>query len=206
MTKKITPEEEYENPNDFYIKKEAERYDLSSGMKKTQEELTSILLSLSKAHISNKDRILDIGCGTGFSISYLKSLGYKNVVGIDPAIEMINIAKRKKLNVKVGGFLDLGALAFQKNSFDLIISVSSLQWVISNKKELEIKNIIKKIGKDVFNLLSEKGAFAIQFYPGNELVFDVVASAFERCDFNVRKFIYNEASIKKKKFILILNK
>jgi ubiquinone/menaquinone biosynthesis C-methylase UbiE len=128
------------------------------------------------------------------------------MVGIDPAKEMINLAKKKGLNVSVDGFLDLNKLSLEKNYFDLIISVSALQWVISNKEEMEIKNIIKKIGKDMFNLLSKTGVCVIQFYPKDENIFEIVASAFERCNFNVSKFIYNEKSIKKRKFILILNK
>jgi len=204
--RKITPEEEYEDPNDFYTKEEAERYDQSSGMRKTQEEITSILLALLDTQPNLEDKILDIGCGTGFSLTYLKSLGYKNLVGIDPAKEMINLANKKELNVFMGGFFDLNKLPLEKNSFDLIISVSALQWVISNKEEMEIKNIIKKIGKDMFNLLSKTGVCVIQFYPKDINIFEMVASAFERCNFSVSKFVYNEKSIKKRKFILVLNK
>jgi len=206
MNKRITPEEEYEDPNDFYTKEEAERYDHSSGMKKTQEELTSLLLSFSKIHLHKKSKILDIGCGTGFSMVYLKYLGYGDILGIDPAIEMVSIAKNKGLNVQVGGFLDLNELSLKKESFDLIISISSLQWVISNRKEIEIKNIIKKIGKVVFDLLCVKGILAIQFYPKDKSIFDIVASTFERCGFIAHRFIYNEESIKKRKYLLILNK
>ncbi|MEI8364458.1 MAG: class I SAM-dependent methyltransferase [archaeon] len=206
MNKKITPEEEHEDPNSFYTREEAERYDQSSGMRKTQEELTSILLALLDTEPNKEDKILDIGCGTGFSLTYLKSLGYESLVGIDVAHEMINIAKKKNLDVFVGGFLDLNKLSLEKNNFNLIISVSALQWVISNKEEMEIKNIIKKIGKNVFSLLSENGVCVIQFYPKDEKTFEIVTSAFERCNFYVNKFIYNEKSIKKRKFILVLNK
>ncbi|GEM_PF-700242 len=207
MHKKITPEQEFfEDPNRFYTKDEAQRYDQSNGMRKTQEELTSILLSLLNQKLNKESKILDIGCGTGFSIVYLQNIGYRNVIGIDPSIEMINIAKHKKLNVMIGGFFELSKLKLESNSLDLIISVSALQWVIANKEEMEIKNIIKRIGKDLFNLLSANGECIIQFYPSSEFIFDVVASSFQRCNFIVTKFIYNEFSIKKRKFILILNK
>jgi len=207
MHKKITPEQEFfEDPNSFYTFDEAKRYDQSNGMRKTQEELTSILFSILNYQLPIESKILDIGCGTGFSIAYLQSRGYRDVIGIDPSIEMINIAKHKKFNVMIGGFFELSKLKLEPNSFSLIISVSALQWVIANKEEMEIKNIIKKIGKDIFNLLNVDGRCIIQFYPSSELIFEVVSNSFQRCNFNVTKFIYNELSIKKRKFILILDK
>jgi len=206
MHRKVTPEEEFEDPNDFYTLTEANRYNNSNGMKRTQEELSMLLLSFVKQNLNINSKILDIGCGTGFTLEFLKQEGYSNLLGIDPSIEMIKIAKQKKLNVMVGGFLDLPKLKLNLNYFDLIISVSALQWVIANKEDIEIKNIIKKIGKNIFDILSSKGKCIIQFYPNNESVFEVVASSFERSNFLVTRFIYNKYSIKKKKFILILEK
>ena len=102
-----TPETEFENPNDFYTNVEAKRYDSNSGMKKTQTELTNIILNLFLEETKNHSKdisVLDIGCGTGFSLEFLKANGYKNLTGIEPAKEMLKIAKDKKFNSEFPSF------------------------------------------------------------------------------------------------------
>ena len=201
----LVPEQEFENPNDFYTKEESERYENSSGMKNTQILLTKIALELSgfeKEQFSSL-KVLDIGCGTGFSLEYLKSIGFKNLKGIDPSKEMIKISKSKGFNVQLLGFEDLKKL---NGNFDLIISISALQWVTSNKQGLELKNIIKKIGKQINLLLDKNGVFVVQFYESSEESLENIISAFERCSLTVGKYYYNEKSIKKRKLFLKLTK
>ncbi|NCP71977.1 class I SAM-dependent methyltransferase [archaeon] len=196
------PEKVFQDPNDFYTEDESNRYNQSSGMKKTQEELTKIALSLSSPFSNNLSlSVLDIGCGTGFSLEYLRYLGYLSLKGIDPSKEMIKIAKSKKLDVKIGGFQDLSKI-YEK--YDLILSISALQWVISNKSEIEIKNIIKKIAKDLKKILKEDGISIFQFYPDSETIFQTVFNAFKRFFINSEMFIYNSDSLKKRKFFLII--
>lgn len=196
------PEKKFQDPNDFYTEDEANRYNQSTGMKKTQEELTKIALSLASSILNNPSiSIFDIGCGTGFSLEYLKTKGYLSLKGIDPSREMIKIAKSKKLDVKIGGFQDLSKI-YEK--YDLILSISALQWVISNKSEIEIKNIIKKIAKDLKKILKEDGISIFQFYPDSEFVFQTVFNAFKRLFINTEMFIYNSDSLKKRKFFLII--
>jgi len=91
-------------------------------------------------------------------------------------------------------------------NFDLIISISALQWVTSNKQGLELKNIIKKIGKQINLLLDKNGVFVVQFYESSEESLENIISAFERCSLTVGKYYYNEKSIKKRKLFLKLTK
>ncbi|MCK9292480.1 MAG: methyltransferase domain-containing protein [archaeon] len=204
MAKLITPEQEFENPNAFYTQQEVKRYENNSGMKRSQITLTKIALSISGINLNNKKIfILDVGCGTGFSLEYLKDLGFINLKGIDPSLEMIKIAKDKGFLVEDLGFEDLNKI---KNKFDLIISISALQWVIANKRELLLKNLIKKIGKGLYNLLNVNGKAVIQFYPESEIVFKDISSSFNRCGFSVQEYIYNSDSLKKRKYFLILFK
>ena len=203
MRKVITPEEEYEDPNYFYTEEEASRYNSNSGMNRAQIKLTEMALELAEIDLDKNIEILDIGCGTGFSMEYLKSLGYRNIDGIDPSREMVKIAKQKKLNVRIGGFEDLRRIS---KKYGLIISISALQWVMANKEGLELKNIIKKIGKQLFRLLKQEGSCVIQFYPQSKNEFEDVYSAFSRCDFYVKKVIISKESVKKRRFFLILRK
>ncbi len=196
------PEKVYTNPNDFYTEEEANRYNQSTGMRKTQEEMTKIALDLSSP-LSNHLTIdiLDVGCGTGFSLDFLKENGFLSLKGIDPSKEMIKIAKSKKLDVKLGGFQDLSKI-YEK--YDLILSISALQWVVSNKSEMEIKNIIKKIAKEIKRLLKPNGLSIIQFYPDSEEVYQTIFSSFKRELSSSQMFIYNSDSLKKRKFFLVL--
>jgi len=204
MAKLITPEQEFENPNAFYTKEEVKRYDNNSGMKRSQINLTKIALSISDINTNNKSvLILDIGCGTGFSLEYLKSLGFINLKGIDPSTEMIKIAKDKGFLVDNLSFEELYKI---KTKFDFIISISALQWVIANKKGLLLKNLIKKIGKELYNLLNPNGKAVIQLYVESESIFVDISSSFRRCNFSVKEYIYNCNSLKKRKYFLILSK
>jgi len=42
------------------------------------------LESLSRIKITNKSRILDVGCGIGAHLYFLEELGFENILGIDP--------------------------------------------------------------------------------------------------------------------------
>ncbi len=201
-----TPETEFENPNDFYTNVEAKRYDSNSGMKKTQTELTSIVLNLFLEETKNHSKdisVLDIGCGTGFSLEFLKANGYKNLTGIEPAKEMLKIAKDKKFNCYLGGFLEFPK-EITNHKFDLIISVSALQWILTNKQDMEIKNTIKILGKDLKLLLKEKGLILIQYYPPRKETPEILISSFERAGLKTEEYLYNKGNKKKEKHILIL--
>lgn len=201
------PENNFEDPNDFYSLEEAKRYDSNSGMRKTQTILTKDCLEIyfSKRSDHKNIDVLDIGCGSGFSIQYLKDLGINNVVGIDPSVEMLKYCKDKKLLAYLGGFEELLEIKeIENKKFDLIISISALQWVIANKEEIEIKNIIKKIGKSLLLKLKEKGIVVIQFYPRSKNIFEIVKNSFSRSGFKVTEFIKNAGNLKKQKYFIIL--
>ncbi len=73
--------------------------------------------------ISNFDRVIDIGCGTGALCSVLHENGMK-VTGIDPAQKMLKIARKKSGNTEIN-FLEgnaLDGLPFEDKTFDMAIS------------------------------------------------------------------------------------
>lgn len=202
----VTPETEFENPNDFYTKIEAKRYDSNSGMNKAQTELTNIVLNLFLQETKNHSKdisVLDIGCGTGFSLEFLKEKGYKNLEGIEPAKEMLLLSKKKGFNVFLGGFEDIPK-EIKIKKYDLIISISALQWILTNKQDMEIKNKIKTLGKELKSLLKEKGMIFIQYYPPRKEIPEILISSFERIGLNSEEYLYNKGNPKKEKHILIL--
>ncbi len=95
--------------------------------------------------------IADIGCGTGFVFEIiLKELKLKNIklVGIDPAIGMLKVAKKKikskNINFIEGSFENI---PLKNKSVDKIISTLALHWVTSLDEALkEMKRVMKKNG------------------------------------------------------------
>ncbi len=67
--------------------------------------------------------VLDVGCGTGALCSVLSGKGLA-VTGVDPAIKMLNIAKRQRENKDID-FIQASALErlpFEDKSFDIAIA------------------------------------------------------------------------------------
>ncbi len=201
-----TPEEEYSDPNQFYTKQEAERYDNNTGMKKSQFLLTKIALEISRTTVSKDMKILDVGCGTGFSLEYfyINNVSKKNLLGIDVSKEMLLLAKKKGFDVRKLGFYDLQKI--KQKDFDLILSISSLQWILTNKQEIQIKNDLKKVAKKIYNLLKKEGVFVCQYYPPFPKTQELVVSCFERQRFFVQEYIYNNQSPKKRKVFVVCKK
>ena len=76
------------------------------------------------------DWILDLGCGTGLVGEELQKRGYKNIDGVEPIPEMLELARAKSVygSLKLGsmgspGCKDLGVDA---NQYDAVICVGVL--------------------------------------------------------------------------------
>lgn len=99
-------------------------------------------------------KILDLGCGFGdHAFLYIKN-GAKEVVGLDISRKLINMAKER--NIKGASFIvyDLNKrLPFQNNSFDLVISSLTINY-IKNFDQLfkEINRILKKDSWFIFSI------------------------------------------------------
>lgn len=85
------------------------------------------------------ERALDIGCGTGIYTLEL-ARGGVYVVGVDPSMEMLAIAREKLRRAGLPGFFVLGsaeALPFRPDCFDLALAVTSLCFVRSPDQTIE---------------------------------------------------------------------
>ncbi len=97
----------------------------------------------------NKDAaILDVGCGDGEMLRWLKRLGYSDVMGIDPFIGQ-DIRMDGELLVAKG---DLRDYPFQK-AFDMITMIHSLEHVYEQQEQMRaLDNCLKPRGYLVFQL------------------------------------------------------
>ena len=98
------------------------------------EELKKLL-----PNFKNK-KILDLGCGYGWHCKYIANQGANHIIGTDISKKMLNVAKSKNFDEKIEYKLcAMEDLAFNKNSFDIIISSLAFHYI----KDFEplIKNI-----------------------------------------------------------------
>ena len=113
----------------------------------SQKQGADILLSM--LNINQKDKVIDIGCGTGYLTEQL-SLIAKDTCGIDLSDKMIKEAKiiRPQLNFYVAN----GENFIQKNTYDLIVT---------NAVTYYFKNI-ENTFKNFYLSLKQNGYYALQ--------------------------------------------
>ncbi|MBN1923603.1 MAG: class I SAM-dependent methyltransferase [Nanoarchaeota archaeon] len=145
-----------DSPTDYYNKEQARLYELSGAFKRIQSRMT--LDALSIACFKPESRVLDLGCGTGFSTIVLKEKGF-NVTGCDVNEHMLDYAKKKGLRTVL---CDIRSLHFKDEEFDYLISISTIQWV----KPREYEDVLREIHRVV------KDSAIIQFYPKNSAEFE----------------------------------
>lgn len=94
--------------------------------------------------LTNYKNIIDIGCGTGALCSVLYDQGL-HVTGIDPAIGMIETAKKKTNNKKIS-FIEanvLTVLPFKDKSFDVSICSFVAHGLNKNQRQIMYDEMIR---------------------------------------------------------------
>jgi 2-polyprenyl-3-methyl-5-hydroxy-6-metoxy-1,4-benzoquinol methylase len=76
-------------------------------------------------------QILDIGCGTGYFLYALKTMGYTNVEGIDISEQQVTIAKSLGLNVTQSDIFEF--LRDKNQQYDVIIATDLLEHLTKNE-------------------------------------------------------------------------
>jgi len=106
------------------------------------------------AKINHPDpkHIIDVGCGPGNSTSVLKrKWPNAEIIGIDNSIKMIERAKERDKGIN-WICADASSNLSQYGKFDVIFSNAAIHWIPNHVVLL----------RDLYNLLNEKGALAIQ--------------------------------------------
>ncbi len=128
FAKKILPQEEI-----------AKLYTDSEMIYGNEEQ--NILATYSKyfnsyAHLLKaKSRALEIGCGSGFFLAYLKQWGFQNVVGVEPSKSAIdNAPKELQPHLKCADFHSLSKEELGK--FDLVCLFQTIEHVINPQETI----------------------------------------------------------------------
>ncbi len=183
-TKTERPEEIYINPEFYYTQEEIFRYSNSKNIKKVQEGFADKILELLDFDSKDKKnrKILDLGCGVGYTTEFYKKSGY-NVIGLDVLEDMLKIAKEKNLKIIKGDIRDLKNI-FNENEFDAVVSASAIQW-------LKEKSDLKKMVEGIYHVLKDKGKVCIQFYPKQEKEIFQLEKIFKKKGFKGNSIVLN---------------
>ena len=112
------------------------------------------LKTIQKAFKQKDISILDAGCGTGGLLEKLISNNYKFVEGFDISEDAVEIARLKKIDIKLG---DLKKYKFHKTLYDVIISNDTMYFFSPDvQKEIlaEFHDSLNKNGIIILNLPS----------------------------------------------------
>jgi len=107
-------------------------------------------------------KILDIGCGMGFAMMFLKDIGYHNVSGIDIDENQVRLCKNKGLDSEVVSNTDL-FLRRNTGFYDLILALDLVEH-IACKNQLDLMkalyNSLKPGGKFICTVPNANSALA----------------------------------------------
>ncbi len=105
-----------------------------------KEQLAKLAVIKRLDIIKPEDTLLDVGCGTGFSLDFFT---VKDAVGIDPAKKLLALYEGTKKTIVATA----EHLPFADDSFDVIISITAVQNFENIKKGLEE---MLRVGKERF--------------------------------------------------------
>jgi 18S rRNA (guanine1575-N7)-methyltransferase len=184
-------------PELYYTEEIAKQYEQNSRIQKIQREMTQRALEI--LSLTPPALFLDLGCGTGISMQVLQEAGFEGM-GIDIAEPMLAIARQKGFNVLKADFTI--QIPFDSNYFDLIISISTLQWIFHGFKPATILEKGKNTVVEMYRVLKPQGVAIIQFYPKNEDQLSLAGKILKK-KFQVTKII-DDPNIPKRKKVFLL--
>jgi ubiquinone/menaquinone biosynthesis C-methylase UbiE len=109
-------------------------------------------LSLYKSFCDRKDKILEVGCGTGRVLKYLLDNGVNDITGVDISEEMLNIAQAKLMKYMPTNNLclkkhDFSSESIRKNFDKAFVTYHTFNYIL--KKPIKfLKNIYLSMGND----------------------------------------------------------
>ncbi|MFH1642798.1 MAG: methyltransferase domain-containing protein [Nanoarchaeota archaeon] len=139
--------------------------DISDGYEELHKDEQLKKIELIKKHlkVAPKDRLLDVGCGTGLTTEPWDCIRY----GIDPAKQLQNRARQSdKINYRLAAAEDI---PYPDNFFDIVISITAIQNFQDIEKGL---SEIKRVGKNKFILSFLKRS------PKKEMISDLIRKLF----------------------------
>jgi len=200
--KRKRPEDLFENASDYFNAETLTNYAESKSIMRTQKKIT--LRALELLDLKNPHSlILDAGCGPGFAAAYLNELGYKTV-----ALDIISeFLKYYDIEYLTPILADMCYPPFKPDSFDSVISISALQWIIRDVNSEIERLILTNLFVSFYQILKPKSKMIVQFYPKSTIIMDYIAEIVNnKTKFKGNFIIDNPNNPKKRKIYLLLKK
>jgi len=183
---------------DFYESGEGDSHRDKNAIRNIQGKIT--LRALELLAVAPPAKLLDAGCGSGFSSLIAKEVGFE-VCGFDLDRKMVAAAKNAGVEAKVG---NLTKIPFKDASFDAAISISALQWLGAGKSPKDALEEYYKSAMEFARVLKPASRAVIQFYPKDEDEAFCAGKAFRKAGFAVRLQIDSADNPKRRKTYLVL--
>lgn len=132
------------------------RYDSTAEMyDRRYEEIQNKKFKTIEEHFDGKDRILDVGCGTGLFMNKLRSPG-RLVIGVDFSTQMLKKAMERSGNQMLIS-ADADKLPFRSETFDLAMSLTLIQNLPDPRETIqEMARVTEPGGKVIVTGLEKK--------------------------------------------------
>lgn len=158
------------------------------------EEWRDTIIAVLEKHGIKKELVLDLGCGTGTMTELLAEAGY-DMIGIDNAQEMLNIAISKK---DESGH-DILYLCQDMREFELYGTVKAVVSLCDSVNYILEPEELQTVFALVNNYLDPEGIFFFDFntdYKYREIIGDtVIAENREDCSFIWENYFHEEVCI-----------
>lgn len=119
---------------------------------------------LFKPYYRSNDAVLDLGCGNGRLLKFLKKEGYKSYVGLDQSAELLKQAKKEWHKEK---FLlaDMSDPLPVKRKFDAVFVIASLHHLPPKDQEKSLKNWRKVLKPGGYLFMTNWNLHQKSFWP-----------------------------------------
>jgi SAM-dependent methyltransferase len=95
--------------------------------------------------LERNSRILDYGCGYGRALGVLKSEGFENLVGFDPAPSMIRSARDRYPSIQFDVLKDFRSVPLEDASVDAVLLFAVLTSVPGDRAQRDIIDEITRV-------------------------------------------------------------
>lgn len=149
-----------------------------------------------------KAKILEVGIGSGANLKYYKS--DQDVIGIDFSKEMLNLANKKIISLKLENIklkeMNIENMDFLDDTFDTVISTCVFCTVPNPEKGLkEVFRVLKPGGKAIFleHMKSENSIINIFLWVMNQLTIRILGTSLLReTEKSIRKAGFSKVTSK----------
>lgn len=154
---------------EYYIAKKGEYRFVGyseSWLGKFTQNLTNFYRAALIKIFFNPKNCLDVGCGTGYLIKWLRFFGIK-AEGIEISRDALELAEKEvKPHLAIG---DISKLPYDKNSFDLVLTFDVLEHIERSKIKQAISETVRISRKHIFHKIFTRENAWIHMFHGKDI-------------------------------------